>query len=343
MKALWLRELQALLSRDDVSEWWRFMASAEEMRNNIRGRHEELLAQVKLMEFRSELTQKNAIDALYQAGEYEDLAVQLEADASEIENKSYEAVGNFETQRIAVSEFFSHMGALEHFFLNIQAEVKSLQTSIEGAKDSEQREELNRLLKKKEAELSKAERELRESNAVYERENNRKVKLWEEVEQMWTRSLDIHLGVAERRMKSKRARMEAERLFKESEQHKKRVDALRQETEESSRKQEELIHAVEEHRALARRLFQCLVGEDFLYWPQRENDNKVYCVPISTHQSGFNIELQARTIYQINRQRGVEFIEPIPPEGITNQDNDDRIDGFFLAPLKVPPVEPPKS
>jgi hypothetical protein len=299
MKALWLREVQAILGREDFLKWWQSLVDLEQKLAAVGSRFDELLAQVNLMDFRAEFTQKNAIDSLYLAGEYEDTAAQLLAEASEIENKSYEAVANFESQRIYVSDLFSRMGAVEHNFLNAQTERERL------------------------------EKELRDATALYERENARKMSLWEEVEQMWARSLDINLGVSERRVKSKRARREAERLFKEAEQHKRSSKALQAEAAEAEQKNKEIQQAIEDLRTSARKLFGCLVGEEFLYWPRRENINEVYCVPINDHAEGFNIELRAKNIYLISRQRGVEFIEPLPPAGEVPGEEDGRIDDFF--------------
>jgi len=303
MKALWLREVQAILGREDFLNWWQSLGDLEQKLAAVGSRSDELLAQVNLMDFRAEFTQKSAIDSLYLAGEYEDTAAQLLAEASEIENKSYEAVANFESQRISVSDLFSRMGALEHNFLSAQADA---------------REDRDRL-----------EKELREATVLYERENARKMSLWEEVEQMWARSLDINLGVSERRVKSKRARREAERLFREAEQHKQSSKALQAEATEAEQKRKQIQQAIEDLRASARKLFGCLVGEEFLYWPRRENVNEVYCVPINDHAEGFNIDLRAKNIYLISRQRGVEFIEPLPPAGEMPEEEDGRIDEFF--------------
>jgi hypothetical protein len=329
MKALWLREVQAILGHADFLEWWQFLVDLEQRLFAAGSRHDELLAQVNLMDFRAEFTQKSAIDSLYLAGEYEDTAAQLLAEASEIENKSYEAVANFESQRISVSDLFSRMGAVEHNFLSAQSEVRRLRGLVESEKDRERKEELQKNLKRKEAEQQRLENEFREASALYERENTRKMNLWEEVEQMWARSLDINLGVSERRVKSKRARREAERLFREAEQHKRSSKNLQAEANEADQKQKDVQRAIEDLRTSARRLFGCLVGEEFLYWPRRENVSEVYCVPINDHAEGFNIELRAKNIYLISRQRGVEFIQPLPPAGEVPEAEDGRIDEFF--------------
>lgn len=329
MKALWLREVQAILGREDFLKWWQSLVDLEQKLLAVGSRHNELLAQVNLMDFRAEFTQKNAIDSLYLAGEYEDTAAQLLAAASEIENKSYEAVADFESQRISASDMFSRMGAVENNFLNTRTEVRGLGDSVKSEKDRDRGEELQKLLKRKEAEQARLEKEFREASTLYERENDRKISLWEEVERMWARSLEINLGVSERRVKSNRARREAERLFKEAEQHKRSSKTLRAEANEADQKKKDIQQAIEELRASTRRLFGCLIGEEFLYWPRRENINEVYCVPINDHAEGFNIELRAKNIYLISRQRGVEFIEPLPPAGEVPEEEDARIDDFF--------------
>ncbi len=330
MKALWLREVQAILAKEDFREWWQVLIDKERERERARERHEELLAQASLTGFRAELTQKNAIDALYQSGELEDSAALLLAESAEIENKAYEAVADFESKRLLVSDLYSQMGAAEHNFLSAQSEIEEIEATLEEAFDEERHREISRRLKRKRELLSGLDRRLHEASATYERGSSRKVSIWEEVEQLWARSLDINLGVAESRARGRRVRKTAERLFQEAEQHKQAAERLASEAEEASREIDEIIEAVEQQRSKARRLFGCIVGEEFLYWPRRENDKEVYCMPVGDHAAGFNIELQARSLYLVSRQQGVEFIEPIPPNGVEEAE-DSRLDDFFLA------------
>ncbi|MBN2494766.1 MAG: hypothetical protein JXR96_09270 [Deltaproteobacteria bacterium] len=326
MKALWLREVKEVLDREEVRSWWEKLDALDRRLAEARERHEELLAQASLVVHRAEMTQRKAIDTLYSAGELEDSAAQFLAEVAEIENKSYEAVANFESQRITVSDLYSRMGAMEHRYLTAKAELEAAGT--DEAEDDERRAEQERALKRRQEDLSIQEKRLEEVNAAYQRENNRKLRLWEEVEQMWARSLNINLSVAERRAKSRRARREAEKQFKEAEAHKRSAESLTKEAAEANQQVEELKQQIKDHHRVIRELCDCVMGEEFIYWPRRENNKDAYCVPLRDHPSGYNIEIYARSVYLINRQRGVEFIEPLPPEGESRED-DDRLDEFF--------------
>ena len=332
MKALWLREVKAILEREDFLEWWRALVEMGRERSQMGERHEELLAQANLTDFRAELTQKRAIDTLYEAGELEDAAALLLAESAEIENKAYEAVANFEAQRIAVSDLYSQMGAVEHNFLSVQTAVEQAKADLEKAADADRRKDISRQLRRKQESLSDWDRRLREASSTYERGHSRKMRLWEEVEQMWARSMDINLSVSEKRARSRRARKVAERLFKEAEGHKKSAESLSQQAEHAGGRAGELEQAIGRQRVEARRLFGCIVGEEFLYWPRRENNKEVYCMPIEDHPTGFNIELEARNLYLVDRQRGVEFIEPLPHGDGVAEGQDRRIDDFFGGP-----------
>ena len=340
MKALWLREVRAILDKHELIDWWKTLSELERQLDQLREQHIEILAQTNLVEFRAEFTQKNAIDTLYKAGELEDVAALLLAESAEIENKAYEAVANFEAQRIAASELYSQMGAVEHNFLSKQAQVNDLKNKLELSQDSEEKKELVRQLKRQQDAQADLDRKLREASANYERGNVRKMRLWEEVEQMWTRSLDINLSVSERRARSRLARKKAEELFRDAEKYKQEAERLSLTAQDTSQQIEELIKSIEQHRTAAKRLFGCLVGEEFLYWPRRENNKEVYCVPIASHKTGYNIELEARNLYMVSRQRGVEFIEPIPSGGNTVKTDDSRIDSFFMnSPTSPKPDE----
>ena len=109
------------------------------------------------------------------------------------------------------------------------------------------------------------------------------------------------------------------------------VGELAAEARSSRSQADELQEEIRQHRLSAKEICSCLVGEAFLYWPRRENNKEAYCLPLADHKTGFNIELKAKTLYLINRQRGVEFIEPLPPDSVCSDKEDPRIDEFFVG------------
>ncbi len=339
MKALRSNELAAILNRDDFRSWWQNLISICDRLDHLRTRHEEMLSQIGLLEFKAESTQKIAIDELYRAGEWQDAAAMLVAQASEIENRSFEAVANFENQRILVGDLSSKIGAMEHRLLELQTEMQELKSVLPEKKIQEKSEDPEKTIKRREIELERLQKELLENQVLFERGSRRKDNLWEEVEQLWGRSLDLILKVSERRVKSKRIRQKAEALFKDAERYRIDVEALRKESEEVLQEKQDVEITLSEAKHSARNDFGCLIGEDFLYWPSRLNNKEVFCIPLRSQSSGYNIELIAKKIYLIERQKGVEFIQPLPQIEESEKDDDVRIDSFFSKTKKKSPKE----
>jgi hypothetical protein len=303
VKVKWLHEVQDLLNQEPFRAWFDDLEQVRvELREAIE-RYEELLAQVHVSEFRSELTQKNAIDTLYRAGEYEDSAAQMHAEASDLENKAMENLGSFEEQRVRTSELWFKLEAMDH-------ELEELRAAGNAARVKE---------------LERARRKISED---YEREAARKQRLWDEVEAMWGISLEKNLLMNERRAKGKAVRRQAEKLFAQAEQTKQHAAALRADAEAIARERERLEEREREVVEEARTQFDAVLHEDFLYWQQRENNKRVWVTPLITDVNNYNISLQAGGVYQCDRARGVEFLEPHIEEHKVPTD-DRRLDDFF--------------
>jgi hypothetical protein len=52
------------------------------------------------------------------------------------------------------------------------------------------------------------------------------------------------------------------------------------------------------------------------------------CIPLIDEQSHFNIQIKALKVYQIERDKGLDFIEPVPDEELN--DEDPRLSSFFI-------------
>lgn len=291
MKAKQLSEVRETVNSEKFRAWFDALGKARLAAREAQLRHEELLTQIHLMEFRAELAQRNATDTLYRAAAHEDAAEQMQAEASELENKSLELVGEFEKQRSLCTELWGAVGAAEQSEKN-ESRIKRL------------REE-------------------------YERETAKKNRMWEEVETMWSMSLEKNLAVVENKAKAKRVRRESETLFAAAEKAKASANALKSDGEKGAREREAAESAVRDLMSRAGNEFDAIVHEDFLYWPQRENNKQVYVSPLFSDSQNYNLELQACCIYQCSSERGVDFLEPIV-DGKGGGAADTRLDDFFL-------------
>lgn len=293
MKAKQLSEVRDIVNSAKFRSWFDTLVKARLAAREAQLRHEELLTQIHLMEFRAELAQRNATDTLYRAAGHEDAAAAIQAESSDLENKSLNLVGEYERQRALCTELWGAMGAAE---------------TPDRAPDARARK-------------------LREE---YERETAKKNRMWEEVENLWAMSLEKNLAVVENKAKGKRVRRESETLFANAEKANASAQALKSDGERSAREREKADEAVLALMSGAAAEFDAIVHEDFLYWSQRENNKAVYVSPLFNDSSNYNLELNACRIYQCSSERGVDFLEPIVETAVRGSRVDTRLDDFFV-------------
>lgn len=311
MKPRRLADLRGLLSHPDFQEWWTALEKARGDLQVSRQRYDELLSQATLMEFRAELTQKNAIDTLYAAGELEDQAANMLVEAQQLENRSMVAVADFEEQRFRASELWYRLGASE----------KKLEECREADKQRTRRTETD---------LKAAEKTYRLAADDYEREMGRKGRMWDEVERLWGRSAEVSLLVSEHKVRGRKIRKEAEALFALAEERKARSKALRSEAEHASHSVDAAQKQIEVLLARARERFGCTSGREFLFFRIRDNPKQAWAVSLVEDREHFNLELKPLGLYCVERQRGVAFLEPARAEPPNVEDGDRRFEEYFL-------------
>jgi hypothetical protein len=214
MKAHRLSEVREIVHSAEFHAWWEELGRAQTARAEAREKYDELLTQAMLMDFRAELAQKNAIDTLYRAGEYEDQASGMMADAQELENNSFKVVGEYEEHRYHVSELWYRLGAAEKNLEEGKDEVTALKARL-GAAPAAASREIEAELKRAEAEHVHLQRTHRHCAEEYQKEHGRQQKLWADVEKLWARSAEMSLLVAEKRSQGKKIRKQAEGLFQD--------------------------------------------------------------------------------------------------------------------------------
>lgn len=295
-KAKWIDEVVDVVSSDKFADW---LTGVHRARKNLKEsveRYEELLTQVNLVEFRAELAHRNAIDTLERANRLEDSSARLANEAAVLENDSFEVVSQYEMQRDRTTKLWEQMGGIDLL-------LEEAGSDRDRAKHTKQRTKISE---------------------SYEREDQRKQRLWADVERLWVRGIDCNLALVELRHKSKLEHKVAEALFLAYENESQQAAALKSEADKKSldrdRSEEELAERMER----ARTEFLCLLNEDFLYWVARENNKTVYAVPLIDDAENYTVPVAAGQVYQCDAQRGVETLVLLDPETITVERPKDR-------------------
>lgn len=307
MKALRLAELREILQGAAFAAWWAEVNRAAAELKQASERRQDLVSQAELMELRSELVQRTAMDAFSDAGTAEEAQARLGADAQELENRALGLVGLYEEQRFRTSDLWYRLGGLER--------------TLEETKDPAARKAL--------------ERQLPALQQEYGVEDQKRDRLWAEVEETWARSFERSLVSHEHGDRARRIRREAERLFKEADERRQRARQLKGEADAAAREEAAAAQRSAQLLERASREFGCVHGERFLYWRHRDDKRSAFAVPLLADGEGYNVELQALAVYNVGPLRGVAFLEPAR-EGLapTVEEGDRRFEEYLLGPRK---------
>jgi len=304
VKALRLSELREVLQGAAFAAWWADLSRANGELKHATDRRQDLLAQAELMELRSELVQRAAMDAFSDAGTAEEAQARLGADAQELENRALGLVGLHEEQRFKTSDLWYRLGGLER--------------TLEETRDPAAQKQLARQLPA-----------LKQEYGV---EDQRRDRLWAEVEETWARSFERSLLSHEHGDRARRIRREAERLFKEAEERRLRSRQLKGEAEAATREVASAGQRIAQLLERAAREFGCLPGERFLYWQHRDDQRLAFAVPLQDDLEGPGAEVKALTPFVVGPQRGVARLEPaLQAAAVRAEEKDRRFEEYLLG------------
>src|SRR4029077_8535320 len=100
-------------------------------------------------------------------------------------------VATYEEHRFKVSEVWYRLGGAEKGVEELRERVGNLRRHVGAGGGRTRQREADDALAAADDELQKTEREYRQIHDDYDRESQRKVRLWEEVERMWGRSAEL--------------------------------------------------------------------------------------------------------------------------------------------------------
>lgn len=319
MKAKRLSEVRDLLALPEFQEWWRQLSSARQELATALHRRDELLAKAAAVEHRAELAQKSATDALERMGACEDRAAALRAEMADLDNRAFQLVSDYEEQRYDTSEAWYRLGALER-----EVEEKQAAVAAGGGKRAEEALETARHA----AALQEQE---------YRRRDARKNELWAQVEQTWSRGVEVSMRHAEKKVQATRGRREAEALLALADKRRRRAGELRLRAQEHAAAVEAGRERLRALLARAEERFGCCAGDDFLYFRQRDDQRSVICISIVDDLESYNVQVKPLAVYLVERTRGVTELE-VSRSSLGSKEQtdkgDSRFDEFFLAGRK---------
>lgn len=316
MKPKSLDEIEAMLATESFRTWWVDLDAAKSKLRELEQRRERLFERAYHLELDGEREQKRAIDSLQDSSGEEAEIAALEAEASSMENQSLEVLGGFEEQRFRTSDSWVRLGAVEKHLEEARERLAAAKSAKSG--------DVSRI----EAELARLVREQRAAHEAYERESERKARLWKDVETLWDKSFELGLRAAEWRCATARVKRDSERLFRSSEQKNEEARSLREEVEILGNEIKDLEERISGYLVIAREELGAVSGREFLYWPCKEQEKQVWCLSLGRDGDSYNIEVEPKGIYRASAESGVSRLEPLGSleEGAGA---DDRIEAYF--------------
>ncbi|MBI3178288.1 MAG: hypothetical protein HYZ27_01425 [Deltaproteobacteria bacterium] len=335
MQAKTQSEVRDLLGSPAFVAWFERYNELRRSMVEAREHYRDLLVQAAMARFKSDLTTQWADDRVLEAGECEDRAGQAAAEFAEIENSSFEMVSKFEMQRQRATEAWEEMDRSEELLeeqrqgaadLRARADAARKIGSPEGVGEAER---IAARLADVETRITLHAKEVEQARARQQLADDLKTRMWSEVEGAWSSAFRANLARTEHAYQGRKVRGEVEELFQRAGGERRRIDDLEREAERTLAQAGAIEADFEQLLAEARRLFECTLVREFLYWPQTDDVRLAWCVPLIDERNHLNIQVRALEIYVVERSRGLDFLEPLPETDRDKREGDPRLERFF--------------
>lgn len=339
MKAKRIREIRDILESSAFQNWFQRYSDVQTAIRQTQERRQELLADANMVRFRADSTQRRADDKLFQAGEFENRSVEAEAEFAQIENDSFETLSAFEVQRQATTQSWMETSAAEKVLEDERQRSADLRAKLGASSSGELAEGDAETLKSLDKRIEVLAREAQRAREKLEQEAARRDALWENVQAAWSQSFRANMARTEYLYRARRMRREAEQGFAFAEKEKQRADALEQQADASAEKLVELRQQFQDIVSEAEAQFGCALIEEFLYWARSDDVDAAICVPLIEDREHLNIQIAPLHLYQADRKQGLDFLEPVPDE-VDSGEEDPRLEAFFREgrPTQPKPV-----
>jgi len=314
-----LKDVRALIHGNEFHQW---CDAYKALRQQIEDAHSQYSDEM--------------LHTVWRAGELEDRSAEAHAAYIELE-RSFDALSEYEIERQRATDLWMALQGAEKRLEDQRATASEIRAKLEARKKGRRMTSSPQEFQRRESEIRELDTEMektaKECASIRERfEAVAAVRdqHWASVEHQWTDSFRSNMARAEFSYLAKRVRSDADNLSAQLGER-----APHDPTPEEEARDAELdrqITELEEKLAAAaveaEQKFNCVLVREFLYWPRHNEITTAWCVPLITERDQLNLQVEALRVYEIERARGIEFIEPLPEE--REDEEDPRLERFFL-------------
>jgi len=327
MRALRARDIGELVRSDDFRSWFETFTELRLEIDGFKDNRKQALAEIGHLREHARELERLAEEGVMLAGELDDTAGHDRAAYAEIENDAFESLSEFETHRQTSTDLWAQASAAEKELEDRRLALAEMRLQFERASDTSQRDSMEAQLKGLDQQVLDAGHAAHTARRRLDSSEKERDEHWRTVESSWSRSFRSRIAATEHAYQARRERKHAELNFAAAEQEKARILDL-----------EKFVAEADNRLTVARREFQkvtddggrafgCVLIQDFLYWPAADGARDALCVPLIEESEHLNIAVKPLGIYRIDRQKGLDLLEPLISED--EGGDDPRLGSFF--------------
>lgn len=318
MKVKEVKDVRALLRGEEFIDWSRRYAECRSELESLRSMDEDVIVHTILL-----------------AGELDDLASQAETEFKELE-ESFEQLSEFAIQRKLTTESWIEFSRTSSELEDVRQQASELNAQLEACKIGQATGDVDQMSGELESLELRVESTSKQAGKLHEQlKKNEEFtgEMWTKVEKQWEQTFRTNMATKEYAYQARKAHNRARKLAEAQEAGNEERPEPPADLDE---KLDELMAQLGIFIAEAEHNFDCMMIESFLYWPLADEISAAIVVPLQDELDEFNLQVRKHELYQIEREKGLEFIEPFPEEPAT--DDDPRLETFFVDGRKTEPV-----
>lgn len=326
MRSHRIQSLRDLVKSESFVSWHGKHSDLSLELRKLEGEREDLELDLAIATYRAEYLQNAADETLFKAGDFEDQSARSEARYAEIENDSFQLLSDFETQSRDEEQARIELHGIEKVMEDRRQDASERRATLE-AKSGRDAAQNDSKLKELGDQISVLSKQAEHARSKFDDQSKLRGALWDKVEGTWGDAFRANMARSEFAYQGRRIHSKAESFFEKASAVRGEIDELNGAVAKSDEHLDSLRADRNKHLDEAKANFDCTVVDEFLFWPNSDDVHAALCVPLIDEQSHFNIQVTGLKVYQIEIDKGLDFIEPVPEEALG--DEDPRLESFF--------------